>query len=167
MIISLNTIFSPVSLEYRVLLGIILLLSISRIQLKMNPYKLEENNDIEVMSILAGMLILYCGIIFEQGQDYNYPIFNLIAMLILIVFNSVFLIRWLYYFLDSFNFKNKNLRMFVMLYGLMLCKNKNSKETETDLDIDEVQQINAVKNIEINDEDQKVNSMKSSSVNSR
>ena len=120
MIISLNTILSVLSLEYRVLLGIILLFLISRIQLMMSPYKLKENNDIEVMSIIAGMLVLYCGIIFEEGQTYDYPKFDSVAMFILIIYNVMFLAHWVYFFLESFNFTNETLRNLVKMYGFIL-----------------------------------------------
>ena len=144
LIISLSTVFSILSLEYKILLGIILLIIIVRIQIRKDPYKFKVNNQIEVMSIIAGMLILYCGIIFEEGQDHDYSLFDSAAMFILILSNGVFVTQWLYYFLVSFNFKNKRLKMFVMIYGYVLCKGKEIKAKSNELDIDETQHLNTV-----------------------
>ena len=99
--------------------------------MKMNPYKIRENNDIEVMSIIAGMLVLYCGIIFEEAHDHDYPLFSVMAMIILVVFNGMFLINWLYYFLVSLNFKNEKMGMFIILYATLICKNKQDRKTES------------------------------------
>ena len=167
MIISLNTILSVLSLEYRVLLGITMLFAVARIQLIMSPYKLKENNDIEVMSIIAGLLILYCGIIFEEGQDYDYPLFDFIAVLILVVFNSIFLTQWLYYFLESINFKNENLKKLVQMYGTLLCKSKKQTEVNTEVEIDETEYVKAGNEEKDNDEDQKTKPQKSSTVRPR
>ena len=108
-----------------------LLITIARIQIKMNPYKIRENNDIEVMSIIAGMLVLYCGIIFEKAHDHDYPLFSVMAMIILVFFNGMFLINWLYYFLVSINFKNEKMGMFIILYATLICKSKQNSESES------------------------------------
>ena len=167
MIISLNTILSVLSLEYRVLFGILLLFAVARIQLMMNPYKLKENNDIEVMSIIAGLLILYCGIIFEEGQDYNYPLFDFIAVIILVVFNSIFLTQWMYYFLESINFKNENLKKLVQMYGTLLCKRKKEKEGNTKIEIDETEYLKAGNDEKDSDEDQIAKPKKSTTIRTR
>ena len=144
LIISLNTILSILSLKYKILLGIIILISIARIQMTVKPYKIEVNNKIEVMSIIAGMLILYCGIIFEEGQDHDYPLFDSLALLILVVSNAMFVTQWLYYFLISIKFKNQNMRKFIKIYGSIICKSKSKESNETELDIDETQHLNTV-----------------------
>ena len=167
MIIGLNTILSVLSLEYRVLFGILLLFAVARIQLIMNPYKLKENNDIEVMSIITGMLILYCGIIFEEGQDYNYPLFDFIAVIILVVFNSIFLTQWMYYFLESINFKNENLKKLVQMYGTLLCKRKKENEGNTEIEIDETEYLKAGNDEKDSDEDQIAKPKKSTTIRTR
>ena len=59
LIVSLNTILSVIPLEYKILLGIILLIIIVRIQIQVRPYKMKVNNDLEIISIVSGMLVLY------------------------------------------------------------------------------------------------------------
>ena len=92
LIICLNTILSVISLNYKILLGIILLVIIIRIQLAVSPYIIKVNDDLEVMSIISGMLVLYCGLIFEEGQNSDLPIFDSLAMIVLIIFNVMFLL---------------------------------------------------------------------------
>ena len=122
----------------------------------MSPYKLQENNDIEVMSIIAGMLVLYCGIIFEEGQTYDYPKFDSVAMFILIIYNAMFLTHWIYFFLDSFNFKNETLRNLVKMYGFILWKRKNSNKAEVESEYEETRHLSKENSKIKGYEDQKV-----------
>ena len=135
--------------------------------MKMSPYKVKKNNDIEVTSIIAGMLIQYCGIVFEESQDHHYPIFDLVAMLILVAFNIMFLTEWMYYFLESLNSKNENLRKFIKMYGSILCKNKDKGENDSELIIDEPQNISSVKDKGNKEENKKVRKKKFSTVKPR
>ena len=133
LIICLNTILSVISLNYKILLGIILLVIIIRIQLAVSPYIIKVNDDLEVMSIISGMLVLYCGLIFEEGQNSDLPIFVSLAMIVLIIFNVMFLAQWLYYFLVSLDFKNESMKKLVKICGLIMCKSsiKTKQEKNT------------------------------------
>ena len=46
-IIALNTVFSVLSVIYRLLMCIVLLVFVERIQRRLKPYKAKENNDID------------------------------------------------------------------------------------------------------------------------
>ena len=99
-------------------------MTVERLQQKLKPYKLEENNDIEIKAILAGTIVLSSGLIFEESAEDNYSGFETLAFIVIIVFNSIFLLHWTFLFLQSFNFKNSNMRKFLEVFGTLICKNK-------------------------------------------
>ena len=47
----------------------------------------------------------------------------------------MFLTQWLYYFLVSLEFKNENLRKFVKIYGILLCKSSPKKDNLSGKDL--------------------------------
>ena len=70
---------------------ITLLIAVERIQQKVKPYKLKENNDIEIKAIVAGTTVLFSGIIFEQSSKYNYSRFDTLAFAVILVYNTIYL----------------------------------------------------------------------------
>ena len=104
-----------------------------RLQQKLKPYKIEENNDIEIKAIIAGTIVLYSGLIFEESAEEHYSGFENMAFIVIIIYNFIFLLQWTYLFLLSFNFKNSNVRKTLEVYGILICKgrkklNKNDKQ---------------------------------------
>ena len=86
-------------------------------------------------------------------------------MLILISFNAIFIVQWLYYFLVSFKFKNHNMKLFIKIYGSILCKKNATQDNETEAELEESIKINIVK-AKSNSESKKMNK-KSGILNSR
>ena len=65
--------------------------------------------------------------IFEESEDSEYPGFNAFAILVIFVYNAMFLLEWCFLFLESFNFKNERMRIIVGVYGALICKRKMPK----------------------------------------
>ena len=119
-IIALNTILSILSIFYKLMMCIILLIIIERMQKRLKPYKIHDNNDIEMKAIIAGTAILFSGLIFEEGAKHNYPRFDTFAFGVVFVYNSIFLIKWTYLFLLSFNFKGQKMERFLEVYSYII-----------------------------------------------
>ena len=132
LLIALNSILSILSVIYRILICIILLITVERLQQKLKPYSQKDNNEIEIKAIIAGTIVLFWGLIFEEGAKYNYPRFNTMAFGVIIVYNTHFIMNWTYLFLDSLNFKNENLRTFLKIYSYLVCKHKVRQEKKSD-----------------------------------
>jgi len=66
-----------------------------RIQQRINPYKDPENNKIEMMAIMAGIITLYSALIFVTEEEEVSYIYNF-ALLLLFIVNIVFLLHWIY-----------------------------------------------------------------------
>ena len=134
-IIGVNTVLSVLSIIYRLMLCIIILVAIERLQVKLKPYKLEENNRIEIKAIVGGTTILFWGLLFEEGSKHYYPWFNTMAILIILTYNSYFVLGWLYLLIWSFKIKNEKVELAVELLKCLLWK---KKVTRFDINNDEI-----------------------------
>ena len=120
------------------MIGTVIVLIILRIQIRLQPYKDEQNNGIEILSTLAGMITLFCGILFTD-KDEEVEFFNIIVAILMFMFNTIFILHWTYLFMVSWNIKNQTFNKILSLYGMLLCRkadftlifmeksNKNSK----------------------------------------
>ena len=133
MIIGANTIFSIISVNYRLMFCIILLTFIERFQKSLKPFKLKRNNEIEIKAIVAGSTLLFCGLLFEESSENDFPLLNTVAFIIIIFYNSHFVLEWTYLFILSFNFKNKKIKTALKMYRQITCKKKlNLYEIDVD-----------------------------------
>ena len=89
---------------------------VERFQHKLQPYKLIENNKIEIKAIIAGTAMLYSGLIFEEGSKHNYPRFNAMAFSLVIIYNSYFIAEWIFLFVVSLKLKNKKIKSVLEMY---------------------------------------------------
>ena len=94
------------SIYYRIMVGTIIVFIILRVQVNLQPYKDEQNNRIEILATLAGMVTLFCGILFVHNDD-TVQNFNIVVGILLFMFNVSFILNWLYRFIISWNIKNK------------------------------------------------------------
>ena len=124
LILILNTTFSILPISWRIMITLVLLLAIMRIQIRLDPYKNSENNSIEMKAIIAGMITIYCGLLFLQEGENKVKGFDTISFSLLIIINTAFVLEWFYLFLLSFDFKNDKFRLFLHFYGSMICKKK-------------------------------------------
>ena len=97
---------------------------IERIQKRLKPYKLKENNQIEIKAIIAGTTILFCGLLFEEDSDHNYPFFSTMAFFVIMFYNSYFILEWTYLFIVSLKLKSKKIELILVIYQHLTCKNK-------------------------------------------
>lgn len=94
-------------------MSILVLVIVVRIQIYLKPYIHEENNELEIWSLLAGIATMYCGILFNKDSEDSLLGLKIFAILVLTLINLSFLIRWIFHFLLSFNFKNKYVQAFI------------------------------------------------------
>ena len=98
-------------------------------QQSLKPYKLEDNNKIEFLGLVAGTITMYCGLVFIQ-EDSIYGFYQFAGILVFL-FNFYFLIHWTYMILCSIEWKNHNYQRFLKIYALILCRKHNSTFSTT------------------------------------
>ena len=112
--------------EYLPLISLVILVLFWRLQIRLQPYKDKENNKIEVMGILAGLITLYWALVFVVEGESLTTIYNL-SLLFLFIVNIAFLLNWFYCLWLSFKFKNKWYKTLMKIFAIGLWK-KVSKE---------------------------------------
>ncbi|CAI2367699.1 unnamed protein product [Moneuplotes crassus] len=130
-VLSFNVFLSTYDPYYKILGAIVSLIIFVRIQEKLKPYKEESNNRIEVLGMIAGILTLYCTLVFVTEEE-DVDAVHIFSLLLLFAVNAFFLLHWLYNVLYYLNYKNKYFRMLMKMFSLALCKNsaKFSEEIE-------------------------------------
>ena len=120
LILIVNTTLIALPISMRIIISVLLLMIIIRIQLRLDPHKISQNSSIEMKAIIAGMMTIYCGLLFSQEGEDRINDFNTMALIILIIINAMFLIEWFYLFLLSFNVKNDKFIFILHIYGSII-----------------------------------------------
>jgi hypothetical protein len=103
------------------------LMIILRIQIRLMPYKLEENNNLDILASTSGTMTLFIQILFATDENQRTG-FNILTNIILFVFNFWFILLWSYYFMHSWKIKNEKFNKFLTIFGILLCKRESSIE---------------------------------------
>ena len=127
LIIGINTILSVFSISYRILLCIVAIFIIERLQERLKPFKLKENNEIEFKAIIAGTSIILLGLVFEQSSEDKYYMLEAIGLICIIIYNFIFILKWTYLFLSSLNIKNETFRKGLAMFGYLICSRLTKK----------------------------------------
>ena len=122
LVLTVSVFMSTQSSYYQVLISVIILYGVYRLQLRLKPYKYEENNYLEQHAINSGTITILCGLIFAQSG--NYTLFNTLALVFMIFVNSMFIILWIFYFLLSLNLKYESMKKFLKLYAFIIMKSQ-------------------------------------------
>ena len=120
MLFSLFITFAPF---YRLMAAIIVLWITFRIQIYLSPYKEDRNNDIEILALLAGTLTLFSGLVFTSEDEQN-SLINTIILVFVMVYNSIFAIKWAYLFSLCMSERYWIFQKIVVLIKIISCKIK-------------------------------------------
>ena len=82
------------SLTLKVLSSITILIVSARIQIRLRPYKRNENNTVELLAIAAGTITMLCGFMFSQTETVGF--INIILLILIILINVKFILEWTY-----------------------------------------------------------------------
>ena len=83
----------------KILFSLTLLLISARIQIYLQPYKDPENNKIELLAIVSGLVTLMSALIFVQEESVS--ILNIIVLIMVIILNVKFILEWIYKMLQT------------------------------------------------------------------
>ncbi|CAI2364782.1 unnamed protein product [Moneuplotes crassus] len=121
LVLSFNIFLSTYDPYYRILGAIISLVILMRIQERLKPYKKDSNNRIEVIGVAAGILTLYCTIVFVTPERRINSVYYG-SFLLLFLVNAFFLVNWFYYVLCYLDYKHPSFVTFMKIYSFVLCK---------------------------------------------
>ncbi|CAI2365113.1 unnamed protein product [Moneuplotes crassus] len=129
MVVALSVFLSTYDPHYKVLFSIVWLFAILKIQQAMKPYKNNENNKIDELAIVAGIITIYYGIVFIQEQTRT-PALRFLSLCVILIGNAAFLLQWTYLVCKDRNYSNKCFRTFMKIFAFVLCKEFESPLVE-------------------------------------
>ena len=106
---------------YRIVVAVIILLATFRVQLRLNPYKNEEYNNIEILALLTGSLTILSGLIFTSDEEQN-TVLNALVLIVMILFNILFILRWAYLLIVCLSEQYKVFQYIIIVIEVLNCK---------------------------------------------
>jgi hypothetical protein len=128
----LSTVLSILSVYYTSLISIAFLMIIAKVQHWVQPYENKRNNQLETRAIIAGTMTIFWGILFEQDAEDKYPWFKILAIVLLMFYNILFVIDWTYMFLSYFRFKNNKIQILLQILASLLLERHDFDIKEED-----------------------------------
>lgn len=127
----LNVVLSRANSFYSAIVAIIVLIILFRVQQNLHPYRLEENNQIEILAIITGMVSLFGAVVFFDnigGTDVeDVEFLQTFSLMVILLINIYFVLRWVHIFLYSFKSKNALLSVTRKILGYSLFQNKDDE----------------------------------------
>ena len=108
---------------YRILVSVLILIISIRIQIRLEPYRDDKNNEIELLALTTGAFTLFSGIIFSNdNNDIGWA--NLLLFAAVIIANVVFLVKWIHLFFECMSDKYKIFAKFLEIVNMFICKKR-------------------------------------------
>ncbi|CAI2370559.1 unnamed protein product [Moneuplotes crassus] len=120
-ILAINSLMISVSINYKLLLSVAVMIALLRIQNTLKPYKNTENNQIELLAIMSGSITIFSCIIFSQNEE-RYPGFHLMATILIFMINSYFLVQFTYLIICAIDSSNEYYKCIIKVLSKLLCK---------------------------------------------
>ena len=117
LIVAISVFLSTVPIIYAGTSAVLLLLLFVRIQMKLNPYKLDLNNKLEIDAIITGGVTLFCGIMFSS-DDEDLAFVVVLLLIVLIFMNIKFMMLWGFYMALTMATKYKTAHSIFMMLGV-------------------------------------------------
>ncbi|CAI2373860.1 unnamed protein product [Moneuplotes crassus] len=130
----------PTSAQIMFALGVLLITW--RLQDFLEPYKLRQNNEIEIFGINISIITLCCGLIFNQEK--TLASLNNILLIIMVIFNILFIIKWLYLLFLTLGTKHAFFRKLAMLMRYIALQRKRDQFLSTEHSKDHTEQLSRI-----------------------
>ncbi|CAI2379095.1 unnamed protein product [Moneuplotes crassus] len=114
--------------NYKIALSMIIMIISERVETYLQPYKLPENNTIEILAIVAGIVTLNAGYVYEQNEEISN--LNLVVLVVVVSINAKFILEWIYRCIESFQARYKPVRKLYLCFARVLCKKPNTEIKE-------------------------------------
>ena len=89
----ISVFMSRLPLIYPAMLAVLILIGLVRLQMRINPYKLDLNNTLEIESIVTGSATLFCGVMFISDDD-SLAGLVVFVLIVIIFLNAKFILFW-------------------------------------------------------------------------
>ena len=111
---------------YKILVSVLILIISVRVQLRLEPYSDDKNNEIELLAIYTGSLTLFSGIIFSDDKN-DIGWVNLLLFITVLVANITFIVKWVHLFFECMSEKYKIFAKLLEIMHMFACKKSKFK----------------------------------------
>ena len=101
LMIGINTLLSTLPLIYSAISAVLVLIGLMRVQLRLQPYKQEINNKLEMEAMTTGTATLFWGVLFVSDSN-SFVALTTAILVVIIVMNSRFFILWFLWMIHTF-----------------------------------------------------------------
>lgn len=143
LMIGISVFMNRIGLIFQALVLLILMVSFLQLNNTLRPFATRDLNDIEDLSMIAGIVTIYCGILFITSKDPSSPSFDptsdfslptwgaLLTFFVIIIANLVFVFTWAIKFIAIIRtmIKERYSRLYLCLF-LCCREDKFARETE-------------------------------------
>ena len=123
LIVAINAFMSTLPLIYAAVTAVIVLIALVRLQLRLNPYKLDLNNKIEVEAMLAGTATLYWGVLFISDTEQQ-DVLIILVLFVICFINIRFILFWCLWMVSTLVHRHEFFRSFYNLLAIASCRRK-------------------------------------------
>jgi len=97
-----------------------MLIILTRIQLQLKPYKVEDNNQAEYLANISGIVTIVSGLIITKENNQNH-VLNSIILIVAVILNLQFFLRWISLFLSMYKKKSKFITSVSRMFSFSTC----------------------------------------------
>jgi len=125
--VAINVFMSTVPVIYAASTAVIVLVGLIRLQIGLQPYKLELNNKLEIDAMVTGTATLFCGVLFVS-DDTGFALIILFILIAIMIMNIRFFLYWLFWMTFTLVEKHEVFRASFNLLAILLCRKNQGKD---------------------------------------
>ena len=123
LLVAINVFLAPYSASYRAMSALIVLLTLYRLQMWLQPYKLKVNNELENSAMVAVGFTIFGGVLFIKANEEVVAV-EVFTFVLIIVINLVFFLFWFYLLSKTYE-KHEAGKRVAMLLRIVLFRKDN------------------------------------------
>ena len=123
LMIAINALLSTLPLIYSAISAVLILIGLMRIQLKLQPFKQELNNKLEMEAMTTGTATLFWGVLFVS-DSYGFSAITTLILIVIIVMNWGFILLWLLCMVHTVTDKHE---IFKSIFNILAVSSWNKK----------------------------------------
>ena len=133
LMIAINAFLSTLPLIYSAASAVIVLVGLIRLQIRLQPYKQELNNKIEMEAMITGTATLFWGVLFVSDSQ-NFTVISSMILVVIILMNVRFFLLWLLCMTYTLIEKHEIFHSIFKILSIATCNRKFANQIKDELD---------------------------------
>ena len=99
----------PLSISIKLLGSMIVLVASTRLQIRLQPFREVDNNELEILGTTAGVLTLGSGLLYSNPKNVSF--IRIFIVVFTFAINCIFILKWLCLLTKTYKNKNKYIKL--------------------------------------------------------